>query len=258
MPYDFNFLIENFFKNWRPDIASFVDSEIWPNFILKINKEKIPLILLNARITKKSFQRWRVLGKSTKKIFGCFSSCISSSTITSHYLNILGAQNIKFYGNIKFCSSIEKDSHNKNQFNTHITVDHLAPNCKSNQFFKGVLSDESKAVFSGKIFVEKGAQNTYATQIDLNLLMSKGAEIDTKPSLEIYADDVECSHGATAGNVDENTLYYMMSRGLKKETATRMLVRGFVDEMINSISDDKIRKFASNQTELILPNLAFK
>ena len=88
--------------------------------------------------------------------------------------------------------------------------------------------------------------------------MSKGAEIDTKPSLEIYADDVECSHGATAGNVDENTLYYMMSRGLKKETATRMLVRGFVDEMINSISDDKIRKFASNQTELILPNLAFK
>ena len=88
--------------------------------------------------------------------------------------------------------------------------------------------------------------------------MSKGAEIDTKPSLEIYADDVECSHGATAGNVDESTLYYMMSRGLKKETATRMLVRGFVDEMINSISDDKIRKFTSNQTELILPNLAFK
>ncbi len=149
-------------------------------------------------------------------------------------------------------------TNNKNQFNTHITVDHLAPNCKSNQFFKGVLSDESKAVFSGKIFVEKGAQKTLATQKDLNLLMSKGAEIDTKPSLEIYADDVECSHGATAGNVDESTLYYMMSRGLKKETATRMLVRGFVDEMINSISDDKIRKFASNQTELILPNLAFK
>jgi len=117
MPYDFSFLIENFFKNWRPDIASFVDSEIWPNFILKINKEKIPLILLNARITKKSFQRWKVLGKSTKKIFGCFSSCISSSTITSQYLNTLGAQNIKFYGNIKFCSSIEKDSNNKNQFN---------------------------------------------------------------------------------------------------------------------------------------------
>ena len=118
MPYDFNFLIENFFKNWRPDIASFVDSEIWPNFILKINKEKIPLILLNARITKKSFQRWKVFGKTTKKIFGCFSYCISSSTITSQYLKTLGAQNIKFYGNIKFCSLIEKDTNNKNQFNS--------------------------------------------------------------------------------------------------------------------------------------------
>jgi len=149
-------------------------------------------------------------------------------------------------------------TNNKAQFNTHVTVDHLAPNCKSNQFYKGVLSDESKAVFSGKIFVERDAQKTYATQKDLNLLMSKGAEIDTKPSLEIYADDVECFHGATAGHVDESGLYYMMSRGIEKEIATQMLVRGFADEIIDSISDSKIRKFASNQTELILPSLSFK
>tara|TARA_B100001029_G_scaffold178219_2_gene184477 strand:+ start:20175 stop:21461 length:1287 start_codon:yes stop_codon:yes gene_type:complete len=149
-------------------------------------------------------------------------------------------------------------TNNKAQFNTHVTVDHLVPNCKSNQFYKGVLSDESKAVFSGKIFVEKDAQKTYATQKDLNLLMSKGAEIDTKPSLEIYADDVECFHGATAGHVDESTLYYMMSRGIEKEIATQMLVRGFVDEIIYEISDEKIRNFASNKTELILPNLSFK
>ena len=117
IPYDFNFLIENFFKNWRPDIVSFVDSEIWPNFILKINKENIPLILLNARITKKSYLRWKFLGQSTKKIFRCFSSCISSNKITSQYLDTLGAQNIKFYGNIKFCSSIDKGTFNINQFN---------------------------------------------------------------------------------------------------------------------------------------------
>ena len=149
-------------------------------------------------------------------------------------------------------------TNHKAQFNTHVTVDHLVPNCKSNQFYKGVLSDESKAVFSGKIFVEKDAQKTYATQKDLNLLMSKGAEIDTKPSLEIYADDVECFHGATAGHVDESTLYYMMSRGIEKEIATQMLVRGFVDEIIDEISDEKIRNFASNQTESILPKLSFK
>ena len=87
MPYDFDFLIDNFFKNWHPDIATFVDSEIWPNFILKIKKQNIPLILLNARLTKKSFQRWKFFGKSTKKIFECFSSCISSSRKTSEYLS---------------------------------------------------------------------------------------------------------------------------------------------------------------------------
>ena len=116
LPYDNNFLIENFFKNWRPNIVSFVDSEIWPNFILKIKKENIPLILLNARITKKSFLRWKALGESARKIFSCFTTCISSSKMTSDYLNTLGAQNIKFYGNIKFCSSIEKKKYDANQF----------------------------------------------------------------------------------------------------------------------------------------------
>ena len=116
MPYDFDFLIDNFFKNWHPDIATFVDSEIWPNFILKIKRQNIPLILLNARLTKKSFQRWKFFGKSTKKIFECFSSCISSSRKTSEYLNILGSQNIKFFGNIKFCSSIERQNSYTNQF----------------------------------------------------------------------------------------------------------------------------------------------
>ena len=92
---------------------------------------------------------------------------------------------------------------NNSQFNTHVVVDHNVPHTKSNQYFKGILSDKSKAVFSGKIYVKRGAQKSYAEQKDLNLVMSKGAEIDTKPSLEIYADDVECSHGATAGHVDE-------------------------------------------------------
>ena len=116
LPYDFKFLINNFFKNWRPDIVSFVDSEIWPNFILKIKEEEIPLILLNARITKKSFLRWKTVKTLSNKIFGSFSLCISSSKDTSDYLNILGAKNIKFFGNIKFCSAVENKTKETEQF----------------------------------------------------------------------------------------------------------------------------------------------
>ena len=147
---------------------------------------------------------------------------------------------------------------NNSQFNTHVVVDHNVPHTKSNQYFKGILSDKSKAVFSGKIYVKRGAQKSYAEQKDLNLIMSKGAEIDTKPSLEIYADDVECSHGATAGHVDEGTLYYMMSRGIDKKTATQMLVNGFASEIIEEISDENIKMFAQNQSDNILPKLSFE
>ena len=147
---------------------------------------------------------------------------------------------------------------NNSQFNTHVVVDHNVPHTKSNQYFKGILSDKSKAVFSGKIYVKRGAQKSYAEQKDLNLIMSKGAEIDTKPSLEIYADDVECSHGATAGHVDEGTLYYMMSRGIDKKAATQMLVNGFASEIIEEISDENIKMFAQNQSDNILPKLSFE
>jgi len=116
LPYDFKFLINNFFKNWRPDIVSFVDSEIWPNFILRIKEEKIPFVLLNARITKKSFIRWNILGKLSNEIFKSFSLCISSSKNTSDYLKILGAQNIKYFGNIKFCSTVENKASENEQF----------------------------------------------------------------------------------------------------------------------------------------------
>ena len=143
------------------------------------------------------------------------------------------------------------------QFNTHVVVEHNVPYTRSNQYFKGILSDDSRAVFSGKIYVERDAQKSYAEQKDLNLVMSKGAEIDTKPGLEIYADDVECYHGATAGHVDESTLYYMMTRGIDKKSATQMLVNGFATEIINEITDEKLRSFVQKQSDDILPSLSF-
>ena len=143
------------------------------------------------------------------------------------------------------------------QFNTNVVVEHNVPHTRSNQYFKGILSDNSRAVFSGKIYVERDAQKSYAEQKDLNLVMSKGAEIDTKPGLEIYADDVECYHGATAGNVDESTLFNMMTRGIDKQSAPQMLVNGFATEIINEITDEKLRSFAQKQSDDILPSLSF-
>ena len=108
LPYDLNFFVNNFLKTWKPDIASFVDSEIWPNFIFGIKKKNIPIILLNARITKKTFERWMFFDKFSKNLFGLFSICISSSRETVKNLSALQVKKIKYYGNIKFCSSFQK------------------------------------------------------------------------------------------------------------------------------------------------------
>ena len=119
LPYDSIFLINNFLKNWKPDIVSFVDSEIWPNFILKIKKMNLPFVLLNARITKKTFIRWKILSNFANELFGSFTLSISSSKETAGYLDYLKAKNIKYFGNIKFCSSINKSKKFDNsQFNS--------------------------------------------------------------------------------------------------------------------------------------------
>jgi len=107
LPYDLSLLVNNFLKIWRPNIVSFVDSEIWPNFIFNVRKRNIPLVLLNARITNKTFKRWSFLKKFSNIIFKKFSVCIASSKHTKKNLEMLNANNIKYFGNIKFCSDIE-------------------------------------------------------------------------------------------------------------------------------------------------------
>ena len=106
LPYDSKFLINNFFNNWKPNLVSFVDSEIWPNFFFKIKKEKLPFILLNARITKKSFDRWFLIKDFASQLVKCLSVSISANKETESYLNRLGAKNVKYFGNVKLCSSI--------------------------------------------------------------------------------------------------------------------------------------------------------
>tara|TARA_S200000501_G_scaffold375700_1_gene428397 strand:- start:797 stop:2065 length:1269 start_codon:yes stop_codon:yes gene_type:complete len=107
LPYDSNFLIQNFFKNWRPNIVSFVDSEIWPNFFFKIKKEGLPLVLLNARLTKKTFKRWKILKSFATEILSSIKLSICSNKETLNYLNHFNGKNIKYFGNIKYCSTLQ-------------------------------------------------------------------------------------------------------------------------------------------------------
>ena len=136
-----------------------------------------------------------------------------------------------------------------------ISITHSVEKCSSDQMFKGILAGKSKAVFSGKVLVKQDAQKTRAFQKDLNFLLSKDCEVDTKPSLEIYADDVECSHGATAGNMDKNMLFYLQSRGINSDDAMAMLIRGFAQEIIDEFDDEKIIEFLENSVDKIIPKL---
>ena len=144
---------------------------------------------------------------------------------------------------------------NRQHQDNEISTTHSAPHCTSDQYYKGILSGRSRAVFSGKITVERGAQKTDANQKDLNLLLSHGAEVDTKPSLEIYADDVKCAHGATAGHVDEDTLFYLQSRGVDYDTAQGMLIRGFAAEILDEFEDQLLREFLEGKLDELMPAL---
>ena len=141
------------------------------------------------------------------------------------------------------------------QQDQEISTTHAKPGCSSNQFYKGILSGKSHAVFSGKVVVMRDAQKSDATQKDLNLLLSRGAEIDAKPSLEIYADDVTAAHGATAGHVDKDTLFYLQSRGVDEEAAKAILVRGFAEEMLNEFEPKALNDFVERITDERIPTL---
>lgn len=126
----------------------------------------------------------------------------------------------------------------------HTAVDHRVPNCTSNQLYKGILNHASRAVFNGKIFVRPIAQKTNSYQLNKNLLLGENCRVDTKPQLEIGADDVKCTHGATIGQLNEDEIFYLQSRCIPKKTAVKMLSIGFVDDILQNIKDESIhRKF---------------
>ena len=117
----------------------------------------------------------------------------------------------------------------------HMVVEHAQPHCASHEYFNGILDDKSRGVFHGRILVQQIAQKTDAKQTNKNLLLSNDATADTKPQLEIYADDVKCTHGATVGQLNDESIFYLRSRGIGTETARRMLIHAFAGEIIERI-----------------------
>ena len=131
-----------------------------------------------------------------------------------------------------------------NEFiDNHTAVRHNKPNCQSNQLYKGILDEKSTGIFNGKIFVERDAQKTNAYQSSKNILLSDDATINTKPELEIYADDVKCSHGSSTGKVDEDALFYLRTRGLGEDSARRLLLSAFANDVLETIRIESLKNY---------------
>ncbi len=142
----------------------------------------------------------------------------------------------------------------KEHVDNHTVVDHLQPHCDSNELYRGVLLDSSTAVFNGKVYVRPDAQKTNAFQSNGNILMSDNATINSKPELEIYADDVKCSHGSTTGQFDEVALFYLMARGISRKTAKKMLVGAFAEDVLEKLVNPELRDIIEAEIHRKLAN----
>lgn len=146
--------------------------------------------------------------------------------------------NLHFYMNGENCNSVLYGLYitdGKQHVDNHTRVDHAKPNCFSDEKYKGILKDQSTAVFNGKILVHLDAQKTNAYQRNQNILLSDEATVNTKPQLEIFADDVKCTHGATIGQLDEEPMFYLRSRGIPEDVARKMLLNAFADDIAEKI-----------------------
>jgi Fe-S cluster assembly protein SufD len=144
----------------------------------------------------------------------------------------------------------------RQHMDNYMLVEHASPHCDSRQFYNGILNGNSHGVFHGRIIVHKDAQKTDAKQTNRNLLLSDEAQIDTKPQLEIYADDVKCTHGATIGQVDENALFYLRSRGLDEVSARHVLLLAFANECLDRMNSQQVRNHLEHLVVEGLPERA--
>ncbi len=174
------------------------------------------------------------------------SSTEGGLTVRNDYRIILGGENGEALLNGVWMLKEKREAH------VHVIVDHQAPSCRSMQLYKGVLNDFGHSSFEGKILVKQEAQKTEAFQLNNNLLLSDRASADSKPNLEIFADDVKASHGATVGKLDEEQLFYMKTRGFPLQQAQNILVNGFCREVIDKITLSSLHQEVCRQAESFL------
>ena len=182
-----------------------------------------------------------------------YKNITGSQAYNSSYQNFILSSGLKF-NKIEINMNLEKENSNcfilsglslgkEEHQEIKTRINHLAPNCKSYQKIKNVLESDSNGVYQGKIFVKEIAQKTDAYQLSKALILDDLAEFNAKPELEIYADDVKCSHGSTSGSIDENAIHYLMTRGIELLAAKKLLINGFINEIFENIPEEKLKFF---------------
>lgn len=186
----------------------------------------------------------------TTEVYQAGKSIFSSNTISISGELIRNNLNVKLEGEhsetyMNGLYMLEKSTHVDN----HTLVDHTAPHCYSDEMYKGIMDGESNGVFNGKVFVRQAAQKTNAFQSNRNILLSDDAKINTKPQLEIWADDVKCTHGATTGQIDEDALYYLKARGIRHQKAMGLMLNAFAAEVTERFKNKEIASYVQDLIE---------
>jgi len=233
-------LIQSFVNNNDQDCVTNHVSEIELAENSKLSIEKIQNVLGESHICSEYI---RQLKSSIFRI----NTLSSAGKLIRNGLNIfVEGENCSTYLNGLFIPSDEEHIDN------HTHLEHIKPNCFSSECYKGIINDKATGVFNGKVVVHEDAQKIMAYQQNNNILLSNEAVVNAKPELEIYADDVKCSHGSTTGQLDEDALFYLQARGLSKSAALQLLMVGFVDEVLQSIQIEEVKNFYSNKIESLL------
>ena len=237
-------------ENSELNLINYIDNSSKENFMVNT--------IENIKMKKDSFLNNILINNS--KCNGYFYKYIKSDLEKNSQLeNYLISSGLKFnkldieinlneeYSKSSVFSALNLVNDEHQEIKTRIN--HHAPNCNSFQKIKNVLNNESKGVYQGKIFVKNIAQKTDAYQLSRALILDDAAEFDAKPELEIYADDVKCSHGSTSGSIDLDSIYYLKSRGIPEKDAFKMLINGFLGEILEKLTEEKLKNFLVKKLE---------